>query len=105
MPSSGMDFSPDAKTTITYQDTNSWIPCLGLGSLLMGVTFKENLFACDRSANCKYLPIGNAQWLDAPSYEFPYRYYGTMAVVDNRVMLSGGRSSPSGIDNVVPLFV
>ena len=92
-----MDFSPETKTAITYKDENSWIPRLELGAILTGVMFKGDLFVCDRDSKCKSLPIGSPQWLDAPSYEAPFRNYAAMTVVDDeRVMISGGRLSISG---------
>lgn len=97
-----MDFSPETKRTIAYSDPKFWIPSLELGALIRGVMFKRNMFACDRDSKCKYLPIGSSQWLDAPSYNASHRSYGAMAVLnDDRVMVSGGRSSPSGKNYII----
>ena len=63
-PPNGMDFSSATKSTITYQDANSWIQRLDLIGVVREVMFKGNMFACDRLSKCKYVPIGSLQWLD-----------------------------------------
>ena len=96
-----MDFSPESKKTITYQDASSWIPRLELGPHVWGAMFQGYLFACDRLSKCKYLPLGHSQWLDAPNYEVSYRSWAIMTVVDDNVMISGGISSVSGKHNLL----
>ena len=85
-----LDFSTKTNISLSHSHPSSWIPKTGLVPFLRGVYYEDRLFVCGRFTDCKALPIGSHDWIDAPSYHEPERNYMGMTTVSGKVFISGG---------------